>query len=447
MKKLLLALLILTLILLTACSKNTPDAANTTIGTGTTDDTGTPATAETPATIDYTSKLTEIDPYIFEVEEYTTLDYEYADKFYAERNENWGGGCSAISKMVDGHRLVGRNMDQNISNKCAYIIRTNAGKYRTVGFVYTHRDYSPDYKDIQKNGISEEFYKALPFMCDDVLNDAGLHIEINMRHEECWPNGEDKFACSGTNPKSSERVYMFELPRYIGENCATVEEAKKYVASLDVYSQNRYWNYCFLISDAQGHSSLLEFSTNEVHWLDEEKLDEYYWLSLYNTKAIAQANFYLNELAWYMQDIKSGEGRYITLQNGIDDVKSRSDMYDLMRKVQYSSYYLDYDECKNNHFDPRSEALGEISWAVYDVVMDDDNEETARELLNLSNEGIKDMSRQEKQDINKYWESVFTEVVDVDAQEIFIRIFENEDRLYLVNLDETKKLKSIEEWK
>lgn len=393
------------------------------------------------------SKITELEKYIFEVEEYTELDYDCADEFYAKMNDNWGGGCSAVSKMVDGHRLVGRNMDQSISNKCAYIIRTDAGKYKTLGLVYTHRDYSPDYEEVISKGISDEFYKVLPFMCDDVLNDAGLHIEINMRHGEYWPNGEDKFACGGTNPDSSERVYMFELPRYIGEHCATVEEAKEYVSTLDVYSQNYYWNYCFIISDSQGHSSLLEFASNEVYWLDEESLDSYEWLDGYNPKAIAQANFYLNEDAWRTQDIKTGEGRYIALQNGIDAVNSRSDMYDLMRKVQYSSFYLDYDECKNNHFDPRSEVLGDVNWAVYDLVMSPDFEPTARQMLNEINAPIRSLPRAEKQDINEYWESIFTEVVDVNAKEIFVRIFENEDTLYLISFDGTTKLNSIADWK
>ena len=392
-------------------------------------------------------KLTELEKYVFEVDEYDSLDYDCADKFYAKANDNWGGGCSAISKTVDGHRLIGRNMDQSISNKCIYIVRTNAGKYRTLGLVYTHRDYSPDYDEVIKNGLSDEFYKSLPFMCDDVLNDAGLHIEINMRHGEYWPNGGDKFACEGTNPESSERVYMFEIPRYIGENCATVEEAKEYVSTLDVYSQNHYWNYCFIVSDSEGHSSLLEFSSNEVHWLDEEELESYDWLDVYGTKAIAQANFYLNKDAWEIQDIKTGEGRFTALQNGIDAVNSRSDMYDLMRKVQYSNFYLDYDECKNNYFDPRSENIGEVSWATYDLVMDPDFEETARAMINEVNAGVSEMPRQVKQDLNVYWESIFTEVVDVNAQEIFVRMFENEDMLYLISFDGTTKLKSIADWK
>ena len=417
MKKILIFLLALSLLVLPGCSKNHND------------------------------KLTELDKYIFEVEEYTTLDWDYADAFFAKRNDTYGGGCSAISKMVDGHRLVGRNMDLNISHKCAYIVRTNAGKYKTLGVAYTNRDYSPDLDVLKKEGLTDELYNILPFMCDDVMNDAGLHVEINMRHAEYWPNGEDKFVCKGTNPESDERVFMFELPRYFCENCETVEEVKEYVKTLDVYSKNHYWNYCFIISDNLGNSSLLEFSVDGIYWLDEDKLDSYTWLEPYHPKAIAQTNFYLSELAFYSQDIKSGEGRYLTLQRGIDNVNSRSDMYDLMRKVQYSNYYLDYDECKENYFDPRSEIIGEFSWATYELMKDPTMESIIKNYVNQYTTPIRSMSREQKQDKNEYWESIFTEVVDVNEKELFIRFYENEDKLYLIDFNGTTKLDSIDDWK
>ncbi len=393
------------------------------------------------------SKLTELAKYVFEVEEYTELNYDAANAFFAKSNDNWGGGCSAVTKMVDGHRLVGRNMDLDISHKCAYIVRTNAGKYKTFGLAYTYRDYSPDYEDVKSDGISDTFYNLLPFICDDIMNDAGLHVEVNMRHAEYWPNGEDKFACKGTNPDSDQRVYNFELSRYIAENCATIAEAKEYVSTLNVYSQNHYWNYCFLISDSLGNSSLLEFSANHVYWLDEEKLDTFDWLKPYHMNALAQTNFYLSELAWLSQDIKSGEGRFDTLQAGIGSVASRSDMYDLMRKIQYSSFYLDYDECKNNHFDPRSENIGEFSWGTYDVIMNPELEVYARKYLNEYTSEIRALSRKEKQDRNEYWESSFTEVADVTTQQIFVRMFENEDLLFVVDFNGTTKVNSIADWK
>ena len=137
----------------------------------------------------------------------------------------------------------------------------------------------------------------------------------------------------------------------------------------------------------------------------------------------------------------------MTIQSLIDEVDNTSQMYDLMRRISYSWFYTDYDNCKTYHFDPRSEALGEVPWATYDLVFDPEFEETARQMINESNDQIRSLSRQEKQDINEYWESIFTEVVDVNSQEIFVRIFENEEMLYLISFDGTVKLDSITDWK
>ena len=66
----------------------------------------------------------------------------------------------------------------------------------------------------------------------------------------------------------------------------------------------------------------------------------------------------------------------------------------------------------------------------------------------LYEEGIKrKMTREEKQDLCEIWESIFTEVVDVECQEMFIRLFEDEEQCYLISFDGTEKINSIEDWK
>lgn len=98
-------------------------------------------------------KTNEIAPYFYEVGTYTSLDYQFVNNYFAEQNDNWGGGCSAISAVINGTRLVGRNMDLNISNKCAYVVKTNIpNKYETIGLAYTFRDISPNYEEVKKVG-------------------------------------------------------------------------------------------------------------------------------------------------------------------------------------------------------------------------------------------------------------------------------------------------------
>ena len=59
-------------------------------------------------------------------------------------------------------------------------------------------------------------------------------------------------------------------------------------------------------------------TVEKINYLtDEDKIDSYKWLKEYNTKAIGQTNFYLNEDAWNIQEYKIGVGRFIELQKGI----------------------------------------------------------------------------------------------------------------------------------
>ena len=66
--------------------------------------------------------------------------------------------------------------------------------------------------------------------------------------------------------------------------------------------------------------------------------------------------------------------------------------------------------------------------------------------MNEYSEEIRALSREEKQDACQYWESIFTEVVDVTEKTMFVRMFENEDMLYLIDFDGTKKIDSISDW-
>ena len=356
-------------------------------------------------------ELQEVFDHVYDIGTFTSLDYEYANEYFAKENDNWGGGCSAIAKTLDnGQTIVGRNMDLNISNKAAYIFRTDVKDcYKTINLVYTFRDISPDYDEIQTKGLSEEFTKVLPFMADDVLNEKGLYIEVNMRNGEFWPTGESKFSCKGTNPNSDTRVYMFEIARYVGEHCATVDEAVEYVKTLNVYSKDGYWNYCFLIADASGHYGVLEFVNDYVIWNDYQP---------------AQTNFYVNKLANYAEELKCGKGRYDVLMNGIDKVQTEEDMFELMDSVTYYQVYDPY----NCNFDPRSENVGVMPFATYDMIMQDEYKEIIYEAINVVGKEVLSLTRQQQQDKNEYWESSFTEVINCNEKTLFVRFFEDDSR-------------------
>lgn len=396
--------------------------------------------------------ITRIADYIYEVDTYTSLDYDFADDYYYRNNYNWGGGCSAVTKMIGDHRVIGRNMDLNISENCAYVVRTEVPKkHKTMGLQYTFRDVSPKYEDVKKNGISSEWSKLLPFFQDDVMNETGFHVEINMRHAEVWPNGDDMFACWGTNPEGIRTVHMFELPIYLAQNCSTVAEARDYINTLNIYSKEGYWNYCFIIADATGDAALLEFSMNQIYWIDEAMinngdLDYLNKGGMYpnlNYHAIAQTNFYINRLSFALQDTKSGVGRLQTLENDIDSVDSRAKMYALMDKIAYSNFYLPYEECMANHFDPRSEQVGEFTGGSYYIVMNDEWEDWVKEAMDEYSAPIRELTREQKRAANQYWESTFTEVVDCMDMTIQVRIYEDDEQMYKLTMEKTEKISAI----
>lgn len=425
------------------------------------------------------TKVSEIEAgsRIFEVS-YDRVDYDSGDKFWADNNDNWEGGCTAVTKeLSDGHRVVGRNMDLNIADKPAYIVRTKAseGRYRTVGLAYTFRDYAPFYGEVKEKGITEEFRSILPFLCDDVMNDQGLHIEVNMRHGECDFAGNDQFSLKETNPDGERRIHMFELPRYIAEHCRTVAEAKEYVKTLDIYSKNGYWNYCFIVSDStpdgETHAALLEFSAIgflgevynslvpedekvlAVNWIDEEDISEINWIGVKQANekkhcrinALAQANFYINRWAYQREDMRSGEGRFLTVQSLIGNVDSKSEMYDLMRRISYSWFYTEYENCKKYHFDPRSENLGEFQGGTYDFIFDGSHEDIISKLFDASSAEVRAMTREQKEQKGGIWESTFTEVVDVTEQTIEVRFFENEALRFRITMDGVEHLDTLDE--
>lgn len=329
-------------------------------------------------------------------------------------------------------------MDLNISNKCAYVVRTDIpNKYETFGLAYTFRDISPDYEVVKKDGLGDTFEKVLPFMCDDVVNSEGLHIEINMRHGEKDENGNDIFGVEHTNKNASERVYVFNLGQYIALNCKDLEAVKKYLEEdVDVYTQKNYWSYAFVITDAKGNSALLEFGNGKYYWVDKDE-----------NGIVAQTNFYVNEECNAIEDIKTGLGRYDTLMNGIKNVNNEQDLYELMKKVSYSWYYSDYDDCKKNHFDPRSEIIGEENDAgidlTYALVMDEKTEERISAFLNQMGEYVNSLSREEKQAQNTYWESTFTEIVNPAEKTIQVRLFENESMMYKITFGGIEKIDGI----
>lgn len=364
--------------------------------------------------------FTIVKDYLIEMPTYKTVDYENAQNYF-KSNPIKAGGCSAVVQNIgtetNKHLIVGRNMDFAFSNKCAYIIRTaEPNKYKTLGLAYATAGISPDFDDVKKHGISEDWRKIAPFFCTDIINEKGLYCEIDMRNIERKPDGSSKFRCDGTNKgKGLPDVHMVALTRFIVNNCENVDQAINYVENnINVYNKEEDWNFSFILADATGKYGLLEFGYNKPYWKEGQN---------------AQTNYFLNDELGEDSEQKFGIGRYNYIQTKIGCVKNALGMYNLMDNLSYSNVY----KGRLCPFDMRSEAY-EVLGMTYEEVIDPDREEEVYRKIDELLVQLQTMTEEEKRQLPWYWQSTFTNVVDIPSKSFHIRIFEDKDYIFDLKL-------------
>lgn len=357
-------------------------------------------------------KIEKIFDYVFDAGTYTKLDYKYVEKFFEEKCDDWDGGkCSAVAKKINGEMIIGRNMDLTISNKPAYVVRTAVpGHKKTVGLSYSHRDYAPDYKDVLNNGVTGAFDKINPFAMDDILNEDGLYMEINMRSRE-----EGKFSCSGTNPGKT-RVYALAIARYILEECSTVDEAIKYLDNYDIYTSHKTdtsWNYAFMIADPSGAQKVIEFIDNKVCVSD----------SYYNL------NFFLNEDARNKEIYQCGLGREKLIKERYEGINNEESMRQLMEDLWYFQSYST-STCK---YEPWTECVDDYPEWTTDYVQNHHEEVTASCQEDL--DWMKEVGEQGVRDANYIWQSIFSSVVNLNKKTFHTTFYENKKMVLDIDLE------------
>ena len=347
--------------------------------------------------------------YVCEIPTHTELDYEYQQYWFANEFQNLHGGCSAAVKTINGETIVARNLDFNISNKSAYVVRTAVpGSYKTVGMGYIPW-FGPDYEDALENGLPDDYYRLLPFALSDMLNEKGLYIEIDMRTEE-FHDGKPRYMNYGLNP-GGERVSVFALMRYAVERCATVDEVLEMLKELDVYTVSAdgiQWGFAYMVADATGNYGLIEIAGDKVHFIKNQPVQT----NCYITPELAENQLY-----------RSGLGRYHTLMANYFKANSEQGMQDLIDLVRYSTQYSDMDNCA---FDWRHEEYDPAQGIDYAKVMDPACQDEIYAGHKKYSDWWKSLSRQEKQDLNTIWETAFSVITNVTKGTMRVRCFEDE---------------------
>mgnify|MGYP003336245365 CR=1 FL=1 len=190
-------------------------------------------------------------------------------------------------------------------------------------------------------------------------------------------------------------------------------------------------------------------SLSKRSWTDEENITNIDYLkttefkeegpiNLKNIKvnALGQTNFYIHKDFYDIQDTQSGLGRFDTLQQGIESVTNAKEMYNLMKKVEFSKLY-DPTKWNNNGYDPRSELIAAAGYLTKDYLMNMTKGQFKEIIDRLP---WKDWTREQKAQDGTCWETTFCEVVDVNDKVINCRFFENDDIIYRISFDKIEEI-------
>lgn len=360
---------------------------------------------------------------VFNVSTYTSLDYNNSEN-YLKNGIPFSVGCSTLYKQLeDGTPIIGRNLDVVKGDEAVYVFNTKIeGLYDTIGLSYMPTEQSQTPSEIKEKGLSNAVYKVIPFLAEDCMNSEGLYVEINLRYNEVWPDGTPKYSCTGTNPDASQSVYMSSLPIYIATNCKNVEEAKKYVESINVYLEdNAGSTFGFLIADALGNHTILEFYNNKPVWNDEET---------------CHTNFYVNPEPFQAEEYQMGVGRYIYLKSVNEAIASQDDMFVVLDSIRCSTAH----DVNNELYDIRTEAAAAKPNYTYSYLMNENNIEELYDLFTSLSDG------KIPEDINipSNEQSIYTVVADCSNKSMFVRFFEDNEKTLQLSFGEIETQEQTE---
>ena len=357
---------------------------------------------------------TVLGDYVIELPVITEIDYEAGLK---KNKEMFGKfGCSAVGKVLDdGDMVVGRSFDLYYSNNPAYVIKTDVeGFYKTVGLAYNTFD-GATFDDVKENGVTYDELLTLLFFTEDVMNEKGLYIEADMRSEQ--PEETGIAISTGTNPDAEVSLSFPALVRYLGERCATVDEAVELANTLNVYGMSNgevNWGGGYFMADASGHYGVLELIDNKLIWMDGQN---------------CQTNFYINDEYKDKAIIGNGVGRYELLESEIESVKTEDDMTALMKKVRYSQICDPY----NCLFDPRSEYSGtgekyESVGGILTIGMcaDDQYKDMIFEAMEAAGAKEREKSIQQLKDEGTQWLSVWQTTANCNKKSLKVIFYEDD---------------------
>lgn len=272
------------------------------------------------------------------------------------------GGCSVFRNG----NYQGRNLDWYIRDYGMLIVHTPAaeGRYASVGVVSSYPQVNSEL--IASGVVPDSLRSILPVLTTDGINEKGVSVCVLVIINECLQDEDgtvlwqrDDFVPTTGNGNGTP-VAQGAIPRYILDNCASVDDAIDKVSRLNVVEplQGILAQECvhFFVSDAH-KSAAFEWYNNQF------VVTEYHYdatsRSYRSPKGVpaVMTNFYNCKLEevyregedWFeplfnVHPCAMGMERYDILSHGISNVKTLKQAEDHISKVVMGVYYTNKDE-------------------------------------------------------------------------------------------------------
>lgn len=203
-------------------------------------------------------EFSKIKDYLYNIE-YHIIDYDYTLKNDQLINKIIKDAEFGYGLTVRKGNLFGRTYTNYYDDKVEFIIHTDGGvdRHQSVGICGNLKTFTNDFVDSRQDS---EFYKSLPLLTTDGVNDSRLAVSIEFMPKKPTTKSNDIIWA-----KTEERykVPAFMLVRVLLDKCSTAREAINYLKNYITITHLNTYDVHYLISD-RTESYVVEFIDNEI---------------------------------------------------------------------------------------------------------------------------------------------------------------------------------------